>query len=281
MKIFSFAKFTGAGNDFILFDKQLNPFLDLDNELIRFLCDRRFGIGADGILVFDDHEGLNFEVAHFNSDGTSGGFCGNGARCSIEYARLTNRLKEYSAEFLFNGHKYSGNVVNPGLIEVNFSSPKLLRFDFKLKLSGKEITYSFADTGSPHTVISIDSILESNNSVYTDLNKLPVKELGEEIRYSREFAPNGTNVNFVKIENNKVYMRTYERGIENETLACGTGAVACAVISHFKHNMNSPVEVITSMNEKFLIKFELIEERIKNLTLTGPANLVFYGKITI
>ncbi|MFH1194574.1 MAG: diaminopimelate epimerase [bacterium] len=284
MKIFSFAKFTGAGNDFVLLDRQLNPNLEVDMELIRQLCDRRYGIGADGVLIIEDIERMNFSALYYNADGTSGSLCANGARCSIEYARLSNRIKDDVATFKFNGQKYSGKVLSPGFIELKMPAPMLLRYDFKVNLSNNTVNYSFAETGAPHAVIMINELLEdfSNpKSFYTNLNKVPVKELGREIRYSREFAPNGTNVDFIKIEDNKIFMRTYERGVEDETFACGTGAVACAVISHFKNNIKPPIEIFTKMNEKFIVNFDVADRRIKNLVLAGAANLVFYGKITI
>lgn len=284
MRKISFSKMSGAGNDFILIDESKNPQIVLSKDEITFLCSRRIGIGADGVMIVKDSNDTGFEMEYFNSDGSSDTLCGNGARCAILYSSLTNRMKNNSIDFRTNSELYSGEFLNEGKIKFNMKPPKHLKFNFKIKAAEQLITASYADTGSPHVVINIDDVLSNPakpNSAYSSLNELPVVELGREIRNKEEFAPAGTNVNFIKIKNGLVKIRTYERGVEDETLACGTGAAAAAIISVVNNNLNPPIKLETKSEEELVVDFKIEDKKVKNLSLTGSAKLVFEGTIEI
>lgn len=275
---------SGAGNDFILFDSRLNPDLSLNPHLIRSLCDRRNGIGADGIILLDDSGLFPFNMTYFNSDGSTGSLCGNGARCSLQYAYSTNRIGNSITKFTANGAVYSGEVLEDGLIKFYLNPPQKIKEKFKIKTAGQLITASFIDTGSPHVVIKIDDVLKdpkNPGSSNFSLSEFPVYKFGSEIRYSKDFAPAGTNVNFIEIKDERINIRTYERGVEDETLACGTGSVAAAVISFLQYKLNPPVKIIPGSGEELFVDFKYKENKIEDLSLIGPAKIVFKGEIFI
>jgi diaminopimelate epimerase len=268
MKNISFEKMSGAGNDFIMIDKAQNPDIALTNNNINRLCNRRNGIGADGIIIISDHEKFDFAMDYFNADGSTGALCGNGARCAIKFAQSTGRVKTEVVKFLSNGIDYSGEILSDGLIKFNLKPPTSVKEEISLKAANSVITASFINTGSPHVVISVD-----------DIENVSVIEIGREIRYSQNFAPTGTNVNFIKISDDKIFIRTYERGVEDETYACGTGSVAAAVISSLKYKIQPPVSLITKGGDELIVNFE--GSGFKNISLTGPVKEVFKGEINI
>lgn len=281
MKKFSFAKFSGAGNDFILFDRKTNHDLKLEPEMIAGLCERRRGIGADGVLVINDADEADFIMEYYNADGSSGALCGNGARCAIKYAHLSRRLKDGNAEFFCNEIKYSGKILKGDQVKFNLNSPNEIKTGFRIKAHNQLINANYVDVDAPHVVINIGDILEYTNdpfSGFNDLEKINVGKIGREIRFSDDFAPKGTNVNFIKVDKNKIYIRTYERGVENETLACGTGSVSSAVIVNKLFNIKPPFEIITGSGDKLLVDFKIVKDEIKNLSLTGPAVITFVGE---
>lgn len=284
MKSFSFIKMSGAGNDFVLFDKKLNPDLTLSGESIKKICDRRFGVGADGIIVIDDSLDLNFEMEYYNSDGSTGSLCGNGARCAIKYGTLSNRNVNELIRFKSNGKEYSGKMLNLDSIRFYLNQPEGLRLNFNVGVAGKKVNASFVNTGAPHLVINLNDLLSSE--ILTDLNSndfesLPVYDLGREIRFSKDFAPDGVNVNFIKIGEQNIEIRTYERGVENETLACGTGSVAAAIILYENYNVNPPVELKTKGGRFLEVDFIFGGQKYQDLSLTGPAEVVFKGELSI
>ncbi len=282
MEKISFIKMSGAGNDFIVIDKKLNPLLNLDHKIIRKLCDRRYGIGADGVITISDSKIYDFEMEYFNSDGSTGSLCGNGARCAIRFAENSSRLHGNKTNFLSNSVPYSGEVLLDNLIKFDFNSPGKLKLNFKVKAANQLINSSYVDTGSPHVVIKIDDVLKDTNrldSRYSDLDQFPVFELGREIRFLKEFSPDGTNVNFMKIIDGIVHIRTYERGVENETLSCGTGSTATAIIIHLIDNLQPPITLLTRGGDRLIVNFNIINQKIENLSLTGPANIIFSGEI--
>ncbi len=281
MKKISFAKLNGAGNDFILFDLNYNPDLVINPAIIAQLCNRRTGIGADGILVISNMEGYDFAMDYYNADGSTGTLCGNGARCAIKYAYLSGKLKNGEARFFSSGKDYTGLVINDQLIRFNLHEPK----EFKSNLIFDEVkqikTADFINTGSPHVVVKIDEIpLKDSDSekFYEDLNDVPVFELGRAVRYSSALYPEGANVNFIQIKDNKILIRTYERGVEDETFACGTGSVAAALICFYKGYLKPPVTLITKSKEQLIVDFTFGENKITNLSLTGPAEVTFTGE---
>ena len=268
---------SGAGNDFIVIDKKLNPEFKLEKETIPKLCDRRNGIGADGLILIEDSTDSDFVMNYFNSDGSTGSLCANGARCALLFASESGRIKDKSTNFLSNNIEYKGEIISDTQIKFYLNPPKKIKYNFKVKAGGRLINAHYADTGSPHVVIDINE----SEGFLSSLEKVSVDLLGREIRYLSEFAPGGTNVNFINVRDKTVYIRTYERGVEAETLACGTGSVASALISYVTHKIYPPIEILTKGNEKLLVNFEVENSKVKNLSLTGPAKIVFTGKMNI
>lgn len=284
MKTIYFYKLTGAGNDFILFDKKDNPYLEITPEFALRVCSRRFGIGSDGIILVCDSKKYDFEMEYFNADGSTGTLCGNGARCGIKFAKFSGRIKGNDTVFAANGVQYSGKIISDEKIRFNLNEPKNLKQNITISAKGQLIKASYIDTGSPHVVINVKNVLKNisdEKSFYSDLNELPVVEFGREIRYSDTFAPEGVNVNFISVENENLRIRTYERGVEEETLACGTGAVASALISFLNSNIAPPITLYTKGGDELTVDFLFNEKSVSNLSLTGPAGIVFKGEITI
>jgi len=280
MEIIYFTKMSGAGNDFIFIDMKLNPAFFVSSGIVSKLCSRRTGIGADGLIIIDDAANYNFEMSYYNADGSTGSLCGNGARCAIWFARISGRMNTEKVKFISKGKEYSGEVIEDELIKFNLHSPKKIKCNFKIKAYGQLINASFADTGSPHVVISISDVLKNTRDpkfFFTEISEIPVYQIGKEIRYCDDFAPDGTNVNFVSIVNDEIHIRTYERGVEDETLACGTGAAAASLISFVNENLKPPVTLITKGGEKLIVDFEVENKKVKNLSLTGPAKVIFEG----
>ena len=277
MEKISFTKMSGAGNDFIFIDKKLNTEFKLTKEIIPKLCDRRNGIGADGLITIDDSTENDFIMNYFNADGSTGSLCANGARCALLFASKTGRIKNKSAKFISNSVEYKGEIISDSQIKFYLNSPKKIKYNFKTKAGGELINAHYADTGSPHVVIDINE----SEGFLPSLDKVPVDLLGREIRYLPEFAPGGTNVNFIDVKDKTVFIRTYERGVESETLSCGTGSVAAALISYVTHKIYPPIEILTKGNEKLLVNFEVENSKVKNLSLTGPAKIVFTGEMKI
>ncbi|MGE5432825.1 MAG: diaminopimelate epimerase [Syntrophomonadaceae bacterium] len=280
MKKVSFVKMSGAGNDFILLDKKETPELKLTPEAIMKMCSRRTGIGADGVLEIGDFPGYNFSMEYYNADGSTGTLCGNGARCALRYADYSGRIPSQKAEFISNGEIYSGEILGPDFVKFNFGVPKDYRPEMTLNAAGQQIKASFINTGSPHVVIKADAVLKpgSLKEAYEDLIEFPVFELGRQIRYLSDFAPKGTNVNFIKISGGKVFIRTYERGVEDETWACGTGSVASALVCYLKGEMQSPITLVTKGGDELKVEFKADGENIRDLSLSGPAVITFTGE---
>lgn len=277
-----FTKMSGAGNDFIFIDKNLNPDFQLTPGVIKKLCDRRDGIGADGLIQISDSDDFDFEMLYFNADGSTGSLCGNGARCAIWFANLTDRLKNGKAKFTSAGKEYSGEVIDTELVKFNLNPPSKIKFNFRISAYEQLIKSNYADTGSPHVVIKVSDIQKSPkvpNVFFDDLNQVPVLQIGREIRYHNDFAPAGTNVNFVDVVNNEILIRTYERGVEDETLACGTGSVAAAIICSVTDKLTPPITLKTFGGDKLIVNFEVENQRVKNPSLTGPAKIIFEGSV--
>lgn len=282
MKKLFFAKMSGAGNDFIVFDKEVNPDLILNSETIKKLCDRRNGIGADGVITIANSDSSDFMMEYFNSDGSTGSLCGNGARCAIKFAEATSRIKEPKTKFISNGEPYFGEILNESQVKVYFNDPQNSKYGFKVKASSQLINASYVNTGSPHVVINIKDILINPSKpflFFDNINDVPVYDIGSEIRNLPEFKPQGTNVNFYHIMDGQIFIRTYERGVEDETLACGTGNAATAIALNYIHKVNPPISLVTKGGDKLIIDFEKENSIIKNLTLTGPVKIVFTGEI--
>ena len=275
---------SGAGNDFILIDKNINPGFVPDQNIIKIICNRRYGVGADGVITVSNSSRYDFEMEYFNADGSTGSLCGNGARCAVKFADLSGRVKHETAEFLSNGVAFTGKVLNDKEIRIFFNHPQRLKYNFKINASGQLINSNFVDTGSPHVVIKIEDILKNpaNPKIfYNDLNNFPVYDLGREIRYHKDFAPEGTNVNFVRLKDGKIHIRTYERGVEDETLACGTGSTAAALVGSSLFNIKPPIFLITRGGDELVVDFKIENQKFKDLSLTGPALVTFTGEFAL
>ncbi|MEW6651959.1 MAG: diaminopimelate epimerase [Bacteroidota bacterium] len=283
MEKYFFTKMSGSGNDFILFDSKINPGLNFSNEKIAQICSRRTGIGADGILIIENAAGYDFEMKYYNADGTNGSLCANGARCSLQYAKLSGLLNSAKARFVFNNKVYSGEVLCDGRVKFDLLPPSKIKFNFKIKTAGQLVNSCYANTGSPHVVIKIEDVLKNPmdiNSSYEKIEVFPVYDIGKDVRYHPDFTPEGTNVNFVQIEEGKIKIRTYERGIEDETLSCGTGSVASAVIMFYNGLVNKPVEIVAKSGDQLFVDFNFDGQNFTDVSLTGPAVVVFNGEIT-
>lgn len=270
MKNISFTKMSGAGNDFILIDDDDNPEFLFSEKTIQKLCDRHNGIGADGVILISSSEQYDFVMNYYNADGSTGSLCGNGARCAVKFALNTKRIIDKTTRFLSNNSEYSGEILEDETIQFNLNPPSDLRKNIQLKTSGKDITAHFINTGSPHVVIMVE-----------DLDKISVESIGREIRCLAEFTPGGTNVNFVKIENEEIHIRTYERGVESETLACGTGSVAAAIIYNLTDGIKPPVKILPRSKDKLFVNFDVRNNEFSNISLTGPVLEVFKGQFQI
>lgn len=275
---------SGAGNDFILIDKAGNSGIVLTNGDIQQLCDRRNGIGADGIILFGNEDGYDFSMEYFNADGSTGTLCGNGARCAIKYAKIKGILGRNKTDFISNKTTYSGELLKNGLVRFDLNPPDKIVEKLKVKFSGYEVNAGYVNTGSPHVVIDINDLKEeypgidgSNNG----LQNFPVVQFGREIRFNSAFKPKGINVNFIELEGGIVRIRTYERGVEEETLSCGTGSVASAIIAYLKYNLKTPIRLITKGSEELIVDFNSEDFVFSNITLTGPAKEVFSGEILV
>ena len=272
-----FTKMSGAGNDFIIIDKNRNSSLHINKESIQKICDRRKGIGADGLITIEDSATHNFKMNYYNADGSTGSLCANGARCAILFGSKSGRVTDNTAEFISNEVEYKGEIISNSEIKFYLNAPQKIKYNFKIKAGGKLINAHFADTGSPHVVIDINE----SEGFLTSLDMVPVEELGREIRHLPEFSPGGTNVNFIDVKNGVVNIRTYERGVEAETFACGTGSVAAALICYVTKKLFAPIQIIPKSNEKLFVNFDVENSKVRSLSLTGPAKVIFIGEIKI
>lgn len=274
MEKISFVKMSGTGNDFIVFDRSKNPVIVLSKDVIKRLCNRRNGIGADGIIVISNSSEADFLMEYYNADGSTGSLCGNGARCAIKFAQLSGRIIN-RALFKNNEKNFSGEILDNDNVRFYLNEPGNAELNFNLDAGGEIIKSSFIDTGSPHVVIKIEDV------PYKDLDDFPVYDLGKEIRNHKKFMPAGTNVNFIKIYESKIFIRTYERGVEDETLACGTGSAASAIISFLTENISPPITLITKGGEELIVDFNMGNKKFESLSLTGSAKVIFTGEFLL
>lgn len=280
-----FTKMTGAGNDFIVIEAGDGQPVPAGKE-VADLCHRKYGIGADGLMIFRGREqtaaegGPRFEVDFFNSDGTSGMLCGNGARCVLEYARATARISPgLRIAFLFAGSAYSGESLGEGQARF-FLSPRYTMGEAEnIEIGGNLFRGCTVDVGSLHFILDMASL--GGIPGFGSLAEAPVIEIGRLIRHHPRFAPQGVNVSFTAMTGGKLQIRTYERGVEDETLACGTGSTSAALVRWREGEARPPVNVVTQSGEELIIDFIPRGERATELSLTGPARRVFYGRIPV
>src|SRR5215470_3884240 len=264
-----FTKMNGAGNDFILFDNRTGD-VDLDRYQIAQLCDRHRGIGADGILLLEKPTNrADFRMRYFNADGGEAEMCGNGARCFARFANKVARQKE-KISFETPAGVISAELKGD-LVTLRMTEPTDLRLNVDLSTANENKAVHFINSGVPHVVIPVAKIDDAD-----------VRSEGAAIRYHKMFSPNGTNVNFIEKRGpNKIAIRTYERGVEGETLACGTGIVASALIFAATEKGSDPITVLAHGGDELQVGFERTRDQFRNVTLTGPAEFVFEGTIEI
>jgi diaminopimelate epimerase len=254
-----FYKYQGTGNDFIIIDNRTNVFDRSDNALVAKLCDRRFGIGADGLMLLQAKTGYDFEMVYYNSDGNESSMCGNGGRCIVEFARTLGLVKE-KAFFIATDGEHHANVL-PGFISLKMKDIS------KIELNAD---FAYLNTGSPHYVQFV-----------TNVEVFPVFEEGKKVRYNERFKKEGTNVNFIEKCENALFVRTYERGVEGETYSCGTGVTAAAIVAAIKGVSTAENECeIKTLGGNLKVKFNrTANNEFNNVWLEGPATFVFEGNI--
>ena len=253
-----FYKYQGAGNDFIMIDNRQEIFPSPDDQVfIEKLCDRRFGIGADGLILLNQVDGYDFEMVYFNSDGRQSSMCGNGGRCIVAFAQYLGIIKERCTFLAIDG-PHEALLEQPDWVELKMREVQHIE---------KGDGFYYLNTGSPHFVRFVDR-----------LDQINVIKEGRAVRYSERFKAEGTNVNFVEVQAAGIAVATYERGVEGETLACGTGVTACALAYYLHMEEAGAAEVeVQAKGGKLKVRFEKTQKGFENIWLCGPAHRVFEG----
>ncbi len=271
MKAVKFAKVVGTGNDFILVDGRNGRSLGANPaRFAKEWCDRKRGIGADGLLVLLRSRKGDARMEIYNSDGSRASMCGNGLRCVVWYLHAKDHgKKEITVET--GAGVMKTRVVQNERTRIYMTPPKDFRLGLKLKLNGTLYQIHAVNTGVPHAVFFV-----------SNLEKLETASLGPVIRHHKFFKPAGTNVNWARIASpHEIAIRTFERGVEGETLACGTGAVACAVIGTVLGKLQPPVQILTASGEQLTVGFRQEKKPWEDLYLEGPAKILFEGVISL
>jgi len=261
----------GAGNDFVVIDNRKHT-LNLSKEQIALLCQRQRGVGADGLLAVEPAEsGADFRMRYYNADGGEAEMCGNGARCFARFVNFLNDNKMENTSFETIAGVIGADFIGEQ-VRIALSPPFDKELNNELDLAGEKHAVHSVNTGVPHAVVFVD-----------DLPAVEIVKLGAAIRYHDHFAPAGTNANFATIEKpGELAIRTYERGVENETLACGTGMAACALIYSELHDVSSPIKVRVAGGDVLEIGFDKTADgQFENVTLLGPADFTFEGNLLI
>ena len=255
-----FYKYQGTGNDFVMIDNRDNHFPKDDIVLINKLCDRRFGIGADGLILLENAEDTDFKMVYFNADGNESSMCGNGGRCLVAFANKLKIIEEAATFDAIDG-------LHRATIKDEIVSLQMINVD---TISAYD-THVFLNTGSPHHVEFVDNV-----------DQLDIKTLGRKIRNGAPYFEEGTNVNFAEIlDSNTIRVRTYERGVEDETLSCGTGVTAVAIAANIEGKIDDNTVNIKAMGGDLSISFDNEEYNYTNVVLTGSATFVFEGTFKI
>jgi diaminopimelate epimerase len=261
MKHINFYKYQGTGNDFIILDNRKREYDELTTKQIKFLCKRSMGVGADGLMLLNEKEGYDFEMIYYNSDGNPGTMCGNGGRCLVRFAH-DRGINKMSYLFVASDGTHHAEIENDNSIRLKMKNVDAVE---------SHPTYMVLDTGSPHYV-----------KFTADLADEDVVQLGRDIRNSSRFAKEGINVNFVESTGeDSIFVRTYERGVENETLSCGTGVTAAALVSAHNERGFNRVEVSTHGGNLSVEFNKTADSKFIDIWLCGPATFVFKGEIEI
>ncbi len=256
-----FYKYQGTGNDFVIIDNRKGDMKPLHHEQVKKICNRKFGIGADGLMIMNHLEGYDFEMLYFNADGFPGSMCGNGGRCMVKFAGDMG-INAYTYRFMAVDGEHLAEIDEQGWIKLKMKEVNTVIY---------ENGHAVLDTGSPHLVKRVH-----------DIENVDVVETGRHIRNSKEFVEKGINVNFVEaLDDDTIFVRTYERGVEDETLSCGTGVTAASLISaHHERGFNR-IEVKTP-GGRLSVEFEkMSDHQFQNIWLCGPATRAFNGEIDI
>lgn len=256
---FTFYKYQGTGNDFILIDNRNKNFKN-DTKLVQKLCDRRFGIGADGLILLENSSDPedDFKMVYFNADGNESTMCGNGGRCLVRFAEFLGIIKN-KATFIAIDGKHEASVQSDSIS---------LQMQNVAEIKQVDEAY-FLDTGSPHHIVFV-----------ADLENMDVKKEGAEIRNNAHYKKEGVNVNFVEPAKGVLHVRTFERGVEGETLSCGTGVTAVAIASHYSNRVQTENVAVKTPGGNLSIQFTENNGSYTNIWLSGPAQQVFEGKIS-
>lgn len=256
-----FHKYHGTGNDFIIIDNYHNSHTQLTTEQIRKLCDRHFGIGADGLMFMNKKDGYDFEMLYYNADGNESSMCGNGGRCLVKFAHQTG-IHKSDYHFIAIDGEHEAEIDTNGIVCLKMQDVNKVEY---------HANHAILNTGSPHFV-----------KFAPDVENIDVVESGRGIRYSDEFEKEGINVNFVESTGeDKIYVRTYERGVEDETLSCGTGVTAAALVSAHNENGFNTVNVKTPGGNLSVEFNKMDDEHFSDIWLCGPAVFVFTGEVEV
>ena len=255
----SFYKYEGTGNDFVMIDNRDLFFPKADNTLVKHWCDRRFGIGADGLILLENDVDTNFKMVYYNSDGNPSSMCGNGGRCIVAFAKQLGLIKDHAIFSAVDGTHHA-TIFDHNIVSLQMS--EVSQIDI-------HPDYVFLNTGSPHHVTLVE-----------DLRATDVRAIGSQIRYGQLYGDAGSNVNFVKqIDAASFAIRTYERGVEDETLSCGTGATAVAIAMHTLGKTLANSVAVFVEGGKLEVSFVKEDSVYTNVCLKGPATFVFKGTI--
>ncbi|MCE5283952.1 MAG: diaminopimelate epimerase [Deltaproteobacteria bacterium] len=263
-----FFKMSGSGNDFIIIDNRDGSLGVRDVvAFVRKVCQRKVSVGADGLFLIEKSDRVDFKWRFFNADGSQAAMCGNGGRCVARFAFLNGIAGERMS--FETGAGIIDAEVKGDVVKIRLTDPHSLVLDERLRIGNLELIVHRLDTGVPHVVHFLH-----------DLEGFDVVDTGRAIRYHEAYRPAGTNANFVAVlDANTLQVRTYERGVEDETLACGTGSVAAALIAARKGLVSAPVEVVVRSGERLRIYFEATEKGFEKVYLEGKAKVVYQGKL--
>jgi len=255
----TFYKYQGTGNDFVIIDNRQENFDKNNTKLIKYLCDRRFGIGADGLILLENHDSVDFKMVYYNADGNKSTMCGNGGRCIVMFAKFLGIIKEEATFEAIDGLHHA--IIDNDEVKLQMQDVRGIQ---------RSDDFVFLNTGSPHHVIFHDN-----------LKQLDVKTEGSSIRYSDVYKKEGVNVNFVEpLNNNDFSVRTYERGVEDETLSCGTGVTAVAIAMHFIGETEKNLITLKTQGGDLKVSFDNNQGKYTNVWLIGPAQFVYKGQFS-
>ncbi len=266
MKAIEFYKISGSGNDFIIMDNR-DSSIELSPDKIHKICERKMGVGGDGLILLNKSSKYDFKMQYFNNNGFEADMCGNGGRCIVLFAKMNGIIN--GNETIFNSKKgvHKAYIKDNNIIRLQIEKPQFFKRNMTIKVSERKFTGDFLNTGVPHFV-----------TVLSDVENIDVINIGREIRNNSIFGEQGTNVNFISKQGDLILIRTYERGVEDETLACGTGSVAAAISASLNMNITSPIKIKTISGEILNIDFD---KNFDNIYLEGRVSPIYKGQLLL